>query len=196
MDVVKPLPRSFYNRDTLVVAQELLGKLLIRRFSEGCIVAKIVEVEAYRGRDDPASHAYRGETPRNLLMFGKPGFAYVYFIYGNHYCLNVTSDQEQVPGAVLIRSVEVIEGSKLAYRNRKAKSLVNLSNGPGKLTQALDISKTHNGLDLTKSGELFISTSRTCEKVETMITKRIGIRAGIEKPWRFYIRNSAFVSRQ
>lgn len=159
-------------------------------------MAKIVEVEAYGGQDDPASHAYRGETPRNQLMFAKPGFAYIYFIYGNHYCLNATTEKERVPGAVLIRSVEIVDGVELALKNRKAKSLVSLSNGPGKLTQALSISKNHNGIDLTNSGELFISTSRTNDRFEMTTAKRIGIKEGVEKLWRFYISNSQFVSRR
>ena len=195
MNVAKPLPRSFYNRDTLEVAQELLGKFLVRRTSIGDIVAKIVEVEAYRGNDDPASHAYKGETPRNQLMFGKPGFAYVYFIYGNYFCLNVTTEREGVPGAVLIRAVEIVDGLEVARKNREANSLVNLSNGPGKLTKALNISKIHNGVDLTNPDELFICAPEIIESFETTTSKRVGVKAGIEKPWRFYIKNSKFISR-
>lgn len=195
MNVAKPLPRSFYNRDTLEVAQKLLGKFLVRRTSIGDIVAKIVEVEAYRGNDDPASHAYKGETPRNRLMFGKPGFAYIYFIYGNHYCLNVTTEREGVPGAVLIRAVEIVEGLELARKNREATSLANLSNGPGKLTKALNISKIHNGVDLTNPDELFICAPKIIESFETTTSRRVGVKAGVEKPWRFYIKNSKFISR-
>ena len=195
MKVAKPLPRSFSNRNTLIVAQELLGKFLVRRIPEGDIVAKIVEVEAYRGNDDPASHAYKGETPRNQLMFGKPGFAYVYFIYGNHYCLNVTTEPEGVPGAVLIRAVEIVDGLEVARKNREANSLVNLSNGPGKLTEALNISKIHNGIDLTNPDELFICAPKIIESFETTTSKRVGVKAGVEKPWRFYTKNSKFISR-
>lgn len=111
----------------------------LRRTHDGDIVAKIVEVEAYKGSDDPSSHAYRGKMQRNKLMFGKAGFAYVYFIYGNHYCFNVTTEKEGIPGAALVRAVEIGHGPELARKNRKARSLVNLTNGPGKLTQALDM---------------------------------------------------------
>ena len=189
------LPRSFYARDTVVVAKGLLAKYLVRRTDDGDIVTKIVEVEAYRGSDDPASHAYKGKTLRNQLMFGKAGFSYVYFTYGKHYCLNVTTEREAVPGAVLIRAVEIVDGLELARKNRKANSLVNLSNGPGKLTKALKISKIHNGLDLTKRNELFICLPETNESFRTTISRRIGIKAGSEKPWRFYIKNNKFVSK-
>jgi DNA-3-methyladenine glycosylase len=192
---MKPLSRSYYSQDTLVVAKELLGEYLVRRMSKGDIIAKIVEVEAYRGADDPASHAYKGLMERNWPMFGEAGCAYVYFIYGNHYCLNVTTEQKGVPGAVLIRAVEIVDGFELARRNRKARSNIDLSNGPGKLTKALDITRVHNGLDLTKTNELFICHPETNESFEIETSRRIGIRAGSEKPWRFYIKNNKFVSR-
>ena len=195
MNDAKPLSRSFYNQDTRVVAQELLGKFLVRRTPKGDIAAKIVEVEAYRGSDDPASHAYKGETPRNRLMFGKPGFAYVYFIYGNHHCLNVTTEPEGVPGAVLIRAVEIVDGMRLACKNRRVDSLVSLSNGPGKLTKALNISKIHNGIDLANPDELFICDSETVESFEMATSGRIGVKAGSEKPWRFYMKKSKFISK-
>ncbi|MCZ2855847.1 MAG: DNA-3-methyladenine glycosylase [Candidatus Bathyarchaeota archaeon] len=192
---MEPLPREFYSRDTLVVAKDLLGKYLIRHLNDENIVAKIVEVEAYRGSDDPASHAYKGQTPRNQLMFGKAGFSYVYFTYGKHYCLNVTTEKEGIPGAVLIRAIEIMDGLELARRNRKANSLVNLSNGPGKLTEALNITKIHNGLDLTERNELFIRHSEIDRSHEITVSRRIGIKAGSEKLWRFYIKDSTFVSK-
>ena len=192
---MKPLPRSFYDRETLMVAKELLGKHLVRRTDDGDIVGKIVEVEGYRGSDDPASHAYKGPTKRNWPMFGKPGCAYVYFIYGNHYCLNATTERKGVPGAVLIRAVEIIDGLELARKNRKARSDVELSNGPGKLTKALNISKMHNGLDLTQLHALSIHHPETAENFVTTTKRRIGIKAGGERPWRFYIKNNKFVSK-
>ena len=192
---MKSLPRSFYARVTLIVAKELLGKCLVRRTDDEEIVAKIVEVEAYRGSDDPASHAYKGPTKRNWPMFGKPGCAYVYFIYGSHHCLNATTERKGVPGAVLIRAVEIIDGLELARKNRKAYSDVELSNGPGKLTKALDISKVHNGLDLTQPYALSIHHSETVENFVTTISRRIGVKTGGEKPWRFYIKNNKFVSK-
>jgi len=189
------LSRDFYARDTLVVAGELLGKCVVRRTSKGSVVAKIVEVEAYKGKEDPASHAYRGMTPRNHLMFGEGGFAYVYFIYGNHYCLNITTERVGVPGAVLVRAVEIQHGTELARQNRKVKSLTKLTNGPGKLTQALKITKRQNGLDLTKLGDLFIIPQDHDEDFETVTTDRVGIKAGAKKPWRFYIKGNKFVSK-
>lgn len=192
---MEPLPREFYSRDTLVVAKDLLGKYLIRHLNDENIVAKIVEVEAYRGSDDPASHAYKGQTPRNQLMFGKAGFSYVYFTYGKHYCLNVTTEKEGIPGAVLIRAIEIMDGLELARQNRKANSLVNLSNGPGKLTEALNITKIHNGLDLTERNELFIRHSEIDRSHEITVSRRIGIKAGSEKLWRFYFKDSTFVSK-
>jgi len=178
-----------------MVAKELLGKHLVRRTDDGDIVGKIVEVEGYRGSDDPASHAYKGPTKRNWPMFGKPGCAYVYFIYGNHYCLNATTERKGVPGAVLIRAVEIIDGLELGRKNRKARSDVELSNGPGKLTKALGISKVHNGLDLTQPHVLSIHHPETIGKFAISTSRRIGVKSGGEKPWRFYIKNSKFVSK-
>lgn len=192
---MEPLPRNFYSRDTLVVAKDLLGKHLVRLLNDGNIVARIVEVEAYRGSDDPASHAYRGQTPRNQVMFGKAGFSYVYFTYGKHYCLNVTTEKEGIPGAVLIRAIDIIGGLELARQNRKANSLTNLSNGPGKLTEALSITKIHNGLDLTERNELFVRHPEINESHAKIVSRRIGIKAGSEKLWRFYIKNNKFVSK-
>jgi DNA-3-methyladenine glycosylase len=195
VNITKPLARSFYTRETLVVAKELLGKHIVRQMSEGDIKAKIVEVEAYRGSDDPASHAHKGLTKRNWPMFGEAGHAYVYFIYGNHHCLNVTTERTSVPGAVLIRAIEIVYGLKLARGNRKARSNIDLSNGPGKLTKALNITRIHNDLDLTKPNELFICQPRIMEDFEIGTSSRIGIKAGSEKPWRFYIKNNKSVSR-
>jgi DNA-3-methyladenine glycosylase len=184
----KRLPRQFYSRPVLVVAKELLGKLLVRKTPAGSIVARIVEVEAYGGSDDPASHAFRGITERNRVMFGEPGFAYVYFIYGNHYCLNVKAEIEGVPGAALIRAAEIVEGLELACKNRKTISFADLANGPGKLTKALDVTKVHNGLDLAKSDELFICEPEENEKLQISTSSRIGIKKGTDKLWRFHTR--------
>jgi len=190
------LPRSFYTRDTLTAARELLAKHLVRRVGEPELVGRIVEVEAYGGADDPASHAYRGMTPRNQVMFGKGGFAYVYFTYGKHYCFNVTTEKEGVPGAVLIRALQSVSGIEMMQKNRGVKRLRNLTNGPGKLTQAMSITKEQNGLDLARSRELFIVKPRVKDDFEVVSARRVGIRVGVEKPWRFYIKNNKFVSRR
>ena len=190
------LPRSFFTRDTPTVARGLLAKHLVRRVGESELVGRIVEVEAYGGADDPASHAYRGMTPRNQVMFGKGGFAYVYFTYGKHYCFNVTTEKEGVPGAVLIRALQSVSGIEMMQKNREVKRLRDLTNGPGKLTQAMSITKEQNGLDLASSRELFIFEPRVKHDFEVASARRIGIRVGVEKPWRFYIKNNKFVSRR
>ena len=190
------LPRSFYTRNTLTVAKELLGNRLVRHVGGGELVGRIVEVEAYGGGDDPASHAYRGVTSRNRLMFREGGSAYVYFTYGKHYCFNVTTGREGVPGAVLVRALEPVGGIEVMQRNRGMRRVRDLTNGPGKLTKAMSITKQQNGLDMTKSGELFICKPRVEEDFEVVSARRVGIRVGVEKPWRFYIENSKFVSRK
>jgi len=193
---MKILDRAFYERETIIVAKELLGKLLIRRTNKGDLIGKIIEVEAYRGYDDPASHAYHGRTDRNYLMFGHGGYAYVYFIYGNHYCFNVTAKVGNNPGAILIRALEPIDGIELMQNNRHVKDLKNLTNGPGKLTKAMNITIKHNGLDLTKGEELFLCEPVENQSFEIVSTKRIGIKSGIDKLWRFYIKDNAFVSKR
>lgn len=193
---MKGLPRRFFTRDTLTVAEELLGKRLVRYTMESKLVGRIVEVEAYGGSDDPGSHACRGMTPRNRLMFRKGGFAYVYFTYGKHYCFNVVTERQDVPGAVLIRALEPLEGIETMKKNRKTHDVLNLASGPGKLTAALNISGKQNGLDLTRSKRLFICKPEEDENFEVVSTKRIGIRVGVDKLWRFYIKNSNFVSRK
>lgn len=193
---MKPLPRRFYTRETLTVAEKLLGRQLVRHTNNSRLVGKIVEVEAYRGSDDPGSHAYRGMTPRNRLMFRKGGFAYVYFTYGMHHCFNVVTERQNVPGAVLIRALEPISGIETMRKNRGNKNVFNLTNGPAKLTDAMNITKKQNGLDLTRSRELFICEPKVKENFEVVFTKRIGIKVGVDKPWRFYIKNNKFVSRK
>src|SRR3989338_6570908 len=135
-----PLERSFYERNTQVVAFELIGKVLIFKQGDNFLSGKIVETEAYFGANDPASHAYRGVTPRNRVMFGQAGMSYVYFTYGNHHCLNIVTETEGVPGAVLIRALEPISGVPIMQRRRGKKiTREQLTNGPGKLAQALGI---------------------------------------------------------
>jgi DNA-3-methyladenine glycosylase len=185
------LLRKFYSRPVLIVAKELLGKLLVRKTLDGTIVSRIVEVEAYGGSDDAASHAYKGITERNRVMFGEPGHAYVYFTYGMHFCLNVRAGHRGIPGAVLIRAVEIIDGLELAGRNRKTASPSELSNGPGKLTKAMNITKAHNGLDLVKSDELYICELEDNEILQISTSSRIGIKTAKEKLWRFCISNDA-----
>ena len=189
---MKVLPRSFYRRDTGKVAKELLGKVLVRYWRGKRLSGRIVEVEAYF-EDDPASHAFRGETPRNKPMFEEEGRAYVYFIYGNHYCLNVVTERAGVAGAVLIRALEPIEGIKLMQRAREVPGIENLTNGPGKLTQAFRIGKKENRADLVR-GDLVIEEGKK-EKFKIVATGRIGITEAKSRPLRFYIYGNKFVSR-
>ena len=192
---VRPLPRSFYNQGTVTVARRLLGKHLVRLKGDVKLLGRIVEVEAYRGRDDPASHAYRGRTPRNKPMFGDPGHAYVYFTYGNHYCLNVTTQKRGIAGAVLIRAIEPLSGLNLMKCFRPGVSELHLTNGPGKLTRALAIDKSLNETDLTRTGHIFIGQSRKAPPVHIGRSARIGITLGKERLWRFYIKGNRYVSR-
>ena len=183
------LSRKFYSRNTKTVAKELLGKILVHKKCKG----KIVETEAYFGKNDPASHAHCKITKRNIIMYQKPGTAYVYFTYGNHWLLNVVTEKEGIPGAVLIRALEPLEGFRTMKKRRKVKDIKNLTNGPGKLTKAFGIDKRHNGLDLTKY-DLFIENSN--EKFEIVNTTRIGLSRGKEKLLRFYIKGNEFVSKK
>lgn len=171
--IMKILQQSFYEKPTLKVAKNLLGKILVRKFRNGKILkGKITETEAYL-QNDKACHASRGITERNKIMFGNAGHAYVYFIYGMYYCLNVVTQKPGVGEAVLIRAVESPQ-----FPNEK-------TCGPGKLCKAFKISKKMNGVDLTKKGKLFILSSK--EKVKIKRATRIGIKENTDKMWRFYI---------
>lgn len=178
------LPETFYARKTDIVAQELLGKILVRQLNGELIKARIVETEAYFGRDDPASHASRGMTKRNAVMFGPPGRAYVYFNYGMHYLFNVVTEPEGVAGAVLIRAVEPVAGLPKEPR---------LTNGPAKLTRALKIDKSFNGVALN-SPVLGIINNEGDEPLEICRSGRIGISQGQELLLRFYIKGRSFTN--
>jgi len=188
------LPRDFYARDTVKVAKDLLGKRLVRVKDKNRMEGRIVEVEAYRGLDDPASHAFRGPTPRNAPMFGEPGHAYIYFTYGNHYCLNITTQEVGTPGAVLLRAIQPLEGMREMRLLRPNVQDSNLTNGPGKLTKALGIDKSLNEVDMTKRGELFVTESdETIFNVAESV--RVGISQGADRLWRFYVTGNSYVSK-
>ncbi len=187
------LKRDFYARNTELVAKQLLGKILACKTSKGICKGKIVETEAYFGSKDPASHAWK-ITPRSKIMLGKPGTAYVYFTYGNHFMFNAVTEKLGKPGAVLIRAIEPIKGIKLMQKRRGIKEIKKLCSGPGKLTKSLGITKSQNGLDLTKSS-LYIETGQK-ESFQIVRTKRIGIKRGKEKLLRFYIKGNEFVSKR
>jgi DNA-3-methyladenine glycosylase len=182
------LPREFYFQDTVTVAKNLLGKRIVRKIGGQKMTGIITETEAYSHKDDSASHAFRKITERNKVMFGDVGMAYVYFTYGMHYCFNVVAKHPKIKaGAVLIRAIEPEEGVKIMQKNRKIKNLKNLTNGPAKLTQALEITKKQYGIDLTKNSKLFIGDGIKKSK-EIFVNPRIGIKESTDKLWNFKIK--------
>ena len=192
--MIQKLGREFYLRDTIEAARAALGKILVHVTPEGMISGRIVETEAYL-RDDPACHACRGMTARNRTMFGEPGHAYVYFTYGNHYCLNFVTQPAGVAEAILIRALQPLEGIDLMRQNRGMDRLENLCSGPGKLAQALGIDLSLNGEDLL-GNRLYVLDDRT--DIGPVIARpRIGIKEATDKLWRFYpARYAAWVSKQ
>lgn len=180
------LPRAFYDRDTIEVAQDLLGKLLVRVAEDGERVGRIVEVEAYLGPHDLAAHSARGLTPRTRVMFGPPGHAYVYLIYGMYHCMNVVTQAEGVASAVLLRALEPV------------RNLHGRTQGPGLLCRALGIDKRFNGHDLT-SDELYIAAENPAPRIAIVRRPRIGVEyAGVwaRRLLRFYIRGNPYISRK
>ena len=181
---LKVLVREFYGRDTVCVAKELLGKILVRKIGGKKLSGIITETEAYKGKNDPASHAARKMTERNKIMFGQIGKTYVYFTYGNHFMLNaVARAKNNEAGAVLIRSIYPQDGIKIMLKNRKNTNIQNLTNGPGKLTQAMQISINQYNTDLTKKSAVFITEGIKPKKI--LKKSRIGITKGIDKLWNF-----------
>jgi len=192
--MIKPLPRSFYARDTKEVAKDLLGKILVRKLRKGTIKGKIVETEAYYGEEDPASHAFRGRTERAKIMWGIPGTVYVYLIYGMYYLFNIVTEEKEKAGAVLIRALDPQEGIGLMKKMRKTDEIKNLTNGPGKLTQAFAITNKEHKQDLL-SGSLMIKEGIK-EEFEIISSTRIGVNAGGQAKLRFYIKGNEFVSKK
>ena len=188
----EPLARAFYERPTVEVARGLLGKVLVH----GRLAGRIVEVEAYLGTEDPAAHAWRGLTERTRVIFGPPGHAYVYFVYGIYECLNLVAEPDGVPGCVLIRALEPMAGLAAMRRRRpKAHRIEELASGPGRLTLAMGISRRHNGADVTR-GPLTVRALGPEPLIEIQSTPRIGISRSKEAPLRFLIAGNRFVSRQ
>ena len=182
------ISRSFYARDTVQVAQDLLGKILVRKIGGNLISGIISETEAYRYKDDPASHTFGGMTERNKAMFGEVGKAYVYFTYGMHYCVNAVAHSTDYPaGAVLIRSLVPKNGIDFMFKKRKTSDISNLTNGPAKLTQAFQITKKEYGEDLTKRSTLYITEGLQVKKSDILSGPRIGIRKATDKLWNFKI---------
>lgn len=190
----KKLPRSFYNRPTLEVAADLIGKHIVYRSPEGKLAARIVEVEAYIGQGDPACHAARGRTERNAVMFGKPGFTYIYFIYGMYHCLNFVTEPQGQPAAVLLRAAEPTAGTDLMLQRYPNRSQHQLLAGPGKFCRVFGLTREHNGLDLT--GKTIYIEDHFETGCNVVRATRIGINHATEKPWRFYDASSAAVSKK
>lgn len=192
------LPRTFYERDAITVAKELLGKLLVHNSEEGRTSGIIVETEAYMGVEDKASHSYGGKkTKRTSTLYDKPGTAYIYLVYGIHCLLNVVTGPEGVPMAVLIRALEPKEGIELMKARRQLEDIRRLCKGPGSLTKAMGIGMELNGTDMT-GDRLFIEDIGYYPR-EIVQTTRIGVDYAEEdalKPWRFYIKGNRYVSRK
>ena len=187
--------KKFYERDPLEVAKDILGCYLIRRTEDDLIISRIVEVEAYK-KDDPACHAYKGKTKRSITLFKEPGLSYVYLIYGMYNCINIVTEEIEVPSAILIRAVEPI-----------SKNCPTNTNGPGKLCKALNITKIHNEIDLTSFDSSIFIVNKSVnllekevnnKKIELEIiqTTRIGISQAVDYPWRFYIKDNKYVSKK
>jgi DNA-3-methyladenine glycosylase len=191
---VNRLQRAFFERYTPDVARDLLGCVLVRRTGGRTLSGRIVEVEAYRGSDDPASHPFRGKTPRSAIMFGDAGHVYVFFVFGNHWCLNFTTEpDDSKPGAVLIRALEPVEGIEEMKMNRGVSEVALVTNGPGKLTKALSIDKAFNGEDLVKSAKLYVLERDEPVRIEA--SARIGVSRGQERDWRYFVEGNPFVSK-
>ncbi len=195
MRLGRPLPRSFYDREVTVVARDLLGRVLLRRLPNGRRLAvRLVEVEAY-APDDPASHSYRGPTPRNRSMFGPPGHLYVYFTYGMHHCLNVVTGPRGEGAAVLLRAGEPLEGLEEMAERRGTSDPRLLCSGPGRLAQALGISRELDGADLVRGRAVKLLEGEPVPPERVEVTTRVGINHGTERPWRFLVAGDPFVSR-
>ncbi|WP_034262895.1 DNA-3-methyladenine glycosylase [Actinospica robiniae] len=188
--------RAFFARTSLEVAPDLLGCLLTSRSALGEVTLRITEVEAYAGSADPASHAYRGQTARNAVMFGPAGHAYIYFIYGMHYAMNVVCAQDGVAEAVLVRAGEVVDGFTLARARRKSsRTDADLARGPGRLASALGLGRGLDGADLCESGgELTIERGEPTDPALIRSGPRTGITLAADLPWRFYIHGDRSVS--
>ena len=195
---IRPLDRKFYGRDPRRVARQLLGKVLVR--TEPRLTGRIVEVEAYLGADDLAAHSAAGKTARNAVLFGPPGYAYVYFIYGNHYCLNVSCEPDGQAGGVLFRALEPLTGlEEMAYARdieiHGPKDLPKLTSGPGRLAEAFGVTRVRdNGCDLTSAASALWIGEDGYRARDVQATLRIGITKAAELPLRYVLRGNRFVS--
>lgn len=189
---MKKLSKNFFLKNSIEVAKKLLGKILIRKYKGYIISGKIIETECYRGKDDCSSKAYN-RTDKKHPMFGEPGILYIYLCYGKNYLLNIITEKKGKPGAVFIRALQPLSNLEIMKKLHKTKNIKNLTNGPGKLTDALFINKKLNGEDITKSKKIYIVDSK--ERIKIKTSSRIGIKIGLDKKWRFYIADNPYVSK-
>jgi len=188
------LKRSFFDRPAAVVAPDLLGCVVEHQTAQGLVAVRLTEVEAYQGALDPGSHAYRGRTQRNSIMFGAPGFVYVYFTYGMHFCMNLVCEGVGTAAAVLLRAGEVIEGVELASR-RRGSPVRDLARGPARLTVALAVDRAEYGLDACdRASALRVRHAAGRERGRVLSGPRVGLSAGAETPWRFWLDGEPTVS--
>lgn len=191
---MKILERKFYERDPATAAKDLLGKILVRKINSKTLSGKVVETEAYYGEGDPASRAYKGRTKFNELMYAEPGRTFIYMVHAN-WLLNIVAHFKGEVGAVLIRAVEPIQGIEVMVKNREGKNFHSLTNGPGKLTKALDITRELNGIDVTKRKSELTVTGGKKEEFEIASSHRIGVRMDLPEELRFFIKGNKFVSK-
>jgi DNA-3-methyladenine glycosylase len=197
----KKIKKSFYQRELLTVAKDLLGKILVKSIGKEFLAGKIVEVEAYHGDKDEAAHSFGGITKRNEIMFESGGYLYVYFTYGAHHCCNVVTGKKGQGTAVLIRAVEPVVGLTSMIKNRfgrklnSEKEIFNLTSGPGKVCQSFRIDRANSGTDLTGK-EIFILDGEKIRSKDIGISKRIGITRSVDLPWRIFIKDNPYLSRR
>lgn len=195
--MLQPLARAFYSRETIAVARDLIGKSIVRTLNGTQLIGRIVEAEAYRGKDDPASHASRGKTERNKPMYGPPGYTYVYFIYGMHWMLNISAHRKNDPGAVLIRALEPIQGIERMREHRGDRPKAQLTNGPAKLAQALAVDGDLNNHDLCNPAAITVIDGPLYADETLIAGPRIRVPGDAEaksRPWRFWIEGNPYVS--
>lgn len=186
------LSRSFYDRPTLEVLADIIGKVIVYNSPRGELSARITEAEAYIGESDPACHAAVGKTERNGVMFGPAGYSYIYFIYGMYHCLNFVTEQKDHPAAILLRAARPISGVEIMRRNSPGKKDVELLNGPGKFCRSFGLTRRQNGLDLA-GNELYLGDDGF-KSPKLVKTTRIGIQKARDLPWRYYEAGSDYIS--
>ncbi|MGH6656189.1 MAG: DNA-3-methyladenine glycosylase [Actinocrinis sp.] len=194
-DPAQPLPRGFFDRPVLQVAPDLLGRLVVHETAEGTVAARLTEVEAYDGPNDPGSHAFRGRSKRNGTMFGPPGHMYVYFTYGMHYCMNLVCGPPGTATGILLRAAEITDGADVARKRRAAaKNDRELARGPARLTEALAIARDQDGADVCGAGPLTVRHGQPVDSGLIRTGPRVGLRDAPDFPWRFWIDGDPTVS--